>query len=153
MERITSSLPIRLSSFLNGGNCYPVVPFHVFELSYQSAQTWRDITQTLTSNARQSEYVFRVDYHGHIFVVDILYLVDSHFISVYDYTGNICIVAFHSQRLVIEKSDIEQLEQYLVDYIHGYVHCWECDYRMHKDDIGITSEAAIFCDDCAHLVC
>lgn len=153
MERITSSLPIRLSSFLNDGNCYSVVPFHVFELGYQSAQTWRDITQTLIADVEQSEYIFRVDYHGYIFVVDILYLVNSQIISVYDYTGDTCIVAFHSQKSVIEKSDVEQLEQYLVDFINGYVHCWECDYRMHKDDIGIITNAAIFCDDCAHLVC
>ena len=61
MERITSSLPIRLSSFLNGGNCYPVVPFHVFELGYQSGQTWKDITHTLIADIGQSEYIFKVD--------------------------------------------------------------------------------------------
>lgn len=152
MERIISSLPLRVSPFLNASNCYPVVPFHVLEVGYQSAQTWKDITHTLIADIGQSEYIFKVDYHGYIFVVDMICLVDSQIISVYDYTGNTCIVAFHSQKSVIEKSDIEQLEQYLVDYIHGYLHCWECDYRMHKDDIGITAEAASFCEDCAYLV-
>lgn len=152
MKRITSSLPLRVSPFLNDSNCCPVVPFGVFEVGYQSGQTWKDITHTLIADIGQSEYIFKVDYRGYIFVVDMICLVDSQIISVYDYTGNTCIVSFHSQKSVIEKSDIEQLEQYLVDYIHGYLHCWECDYRMHKDDIGITAEAASFCEDCAYLV-
>ena len=153
MNKITSSLPLRISTFLNDNHCYPVVPFHVFEVGYQSAQTWKDITQTFIADVEQNEYIFKSEYDGHIFIIDVTYLLDSQIISVYDHTGNICIVTFHTLKSVIEKSDIEQLEQYLVDYINGYAHCWECDYRMYKDNVGTTTEAAIFCDDCAHLVC